>query len=60
MHKRKHKKALFIFYCFSVSKTLKNETLTPTTKNWTVVSNFMATHFQSDQKISKQNNETNK
>ena len=34
---------------------LKRETLTLTTKNWTVVYNFIGSHFQSDQNFSKQN-----
>ena len=37
---------------------LKRETLTLTTKNWTVVYNFIGSHFQSDKNFSKQNIET--
>ena len=38
-----------------MDKTLKNETIIETTKNWTVVYNFLGTNLQSDQNFSKQN-----
>ena len=41
-----------------MDKTLRYETLTLTTKNWTVVYSFIGAHFQSDQNFSKQNTET--
>ena len=38
-----------------MDKTFKKETLPLTSKNWTVVYNFIGTHFQSDQNFLKQN-----